>query len=194
MSYVKVTKEYIQFKDNSKMSGIFPPIGMVILWPGDTNYIPDGYLRCNGDILDKEETINVNSNEKKYESLFEKIGYNYGSVNGDSNKFKIPDMREKFPLGINQSGLSNMNSGDITGGVKQLENSHFKHTHTLDASSWTVSLGSTAAENPGNRSSHLMRHGVQTNTSASLTTESGNNEDYLSKFTVILFLIRYKNF
>ena len=115
MSYVKVTKEYIKFKDNSKMSGIFPPIGMVILWPGDTNYIPDGYLRCNGDILDKEETINVNSNEKKYESLFEKIGYKYGSVSGDSNKFKLPDMREKFPLGINQSGLSNMNSGDIMG-------------------------------------------------------------------------------
>lgn len=194
MSSVKVTKEYIKFKDNSKMSGIFPPIGTVILWPGDTNYIPDGYLRCNGDILDKEETISENSNEKKYELLFEKIGYKYGSVNGDSDKFKIPDMREKFPLGTTQSGFSNMNSGDIMGGVKKLENSHFKHTHTLDASSWTKDLGSTAAENPGTRSSHLVRHSVQTNTTASLTAESGNNEDYLSKFTVILFLIRYKNF
>lgn len=193
MSYVKVTKEYIKFKDNSKMSGIFPPIGMVILWPGDTNYIPDGYLRCNGDILDKEETINVNSNEKKYELLFEKIGYKYGSVSGDSNKFKLPDMRERFPLGINQSGLSNMNSGDIIGGVKRLENSHFKHTHTLDSSTWTTSIGSTSAENPGTRSSHLVRHGIHANTTASITAESGNNDEYLSKFNVILFLIRYKN-
>ena len=58
MSSVKVTKEYIKFKDNSKMSGIFPGIGMVMFWPGDVNNIPDGYLICNGDILDKEETVN----------------------------------------------------------------------------------------------------------------------------------------
>ena len=64
MSGVRVTKQYIEFKDNTKLTGIFPKIGTIILWPGDINNIPDGYLLCDGRMIDKEETISENSNEK----------------------------------------------------------------------------------------------------------------------------------
>ena len=192
MSSVKVTKEYIKFKDNSKMSGIFPEIGMVMLWPGYENNIPDGYLICNGDILDKEETVSVNSNEKLYDKLFEKIGYKYGNVSNNANKFKLPDMRERFPLGVSAASFSNMNSSNIMSGVKKLTNQHFRHTHKLDTSKLYTGTNSNAAENTNQ--SNYVKYGIQQPLSGvSIATESGDNEDYLSKFNVMLFVIRYKN-
>ena len=64
MSGVRVTKQYIEFKDNTKLTGIFPKIGTIILWPGDINNIPDKLIKMLIDFYiihnKSEKSINLN--------------------------------------------------------------------------------------------------------------------------------------
>lgn len=185
---VKVTKDYIQFKDSSKQSGIFPMIGSIIMWPGDINSIPNGYLVCDGRTLDKTE-VEANSIIEIYSKLFEKIGYKYGSVGGDLNKFKIPDMRERIPLGIKDAEFNGVYSTTLYGGVKKLENSHYKHKHLWNTTSFVTGVGKVGLYGGSEYTSYF---GVQNQTIASITTEAGVNDDFLPKFKVMVFLIKYK--
>jgi len=195
MSGVKVNKNYVQFKDTSKMIGAFPIIGSIILWPGNVDNIPNGYLICDGTMLDKEETISQNSNEKKYDKLFEKIGYKYGNDSNDENKFKIPNMCERFPLGANRQGFINKSATNIMGGVKKLNNTHLRHTHGLSMNNFVKKFNSQNAWDSTHTNSYPDSYHT-TNSYYNYTATTGNpadNEDYLTKFVVTVYLIRYKN-
>tara|TARA_B110000879_G_C11181461_1_gene518622 strand:- start:1532 stop:2110 length:579 start_codon:yes stop_codon:yes gene_type:complete len=191
MSSVNVTKDYIQFKDSSKQSGIFPMLGSIIMWSGDINSIPYGYLVCDGRTLDKTE-VAANSIIEIYGTLFEKIGYKYGRVDGELNKFKIPDMRERFPLGITDNNFKEVvDSTSLAGGVKKLENSHFKHKHGLSTIGYITSMWSAHAISSDDE--YDSYYGTQNSTSLFITPEPGVNDDFLTKFHVIVFLIKYKH-
>jgi hypothetical protein len=77
-------------------------VGQVMTFAG--NYIPEGWLACDGSIL------NIN----QYPDLFEVIGDTYGG-NGTTT-FALPDMRGHTVVGVGQSpGLTERVLGD-TGG------------------------------------------------------------------------------
>lgn len=99
------------------------PIGVVQMWAGQVNKIPEDYVLCNGAAL----------NISDYPKLYDVLGnvFNNGSV--PSGKFKIPDLRKRFIAGYDEQDQA-YNIGK-TGG----EASHTltttempSHTHSFD--------------------------------------------------------------
>lgn len=62
-----------------------PILGQIILWP--LNWVPDGWLACEGQEL----------NVQQYAALYSLLGVTYGG-NG-ATTFKLPDLRNRVPLG-----------------------------------------------------------------------------------------------
>lgn len=89
---------YKTTKSNLMNNLPFVPIGSIFPFAGPVSKVPNGYLLCDG----SEKTKGV------YGSLYEVIGdaYTSGTLVG-KNTFKIPDLRGRFPL-----GLDNMDNGD----------------------------------------------------------------------------------
>lgn len=75
-------------------SGISVPIGGVIMWTS-TLTTPDNFRICDGRALSRYT----------YSDLYSVIGTSYGSGDG-STTFNLPDMRNRFPIGQEQSGSS----------------------------------------------------------------------------------------
>ena len=57
------------------------------------NVVPDGWLLCNGAEISRED----------YAALFAAIGTTYGVGNGNTT-FQLPDLRGRFPLGLDNMG------------------------------------------------------------------------------------------
>ena len=74
------------------------PVGSIFPFAGSV--VPAGYLLCDG----SEKQIGP------YNKLFEVIQYTYGPTSQllGANTFKLPDLRGRFPLGLN-----NMDNGDL---------------------------------------------------------------------------------
>jgi microcystin-dependent protein len=64
-----------------------------------------GWLYCNGAAVSRTT----------YDDLFAQIGTTYGVGDG-STTFNLPDMRGRFPIGLNLTAVGNINSG-VTGGA-----------------------------------------------------------------------------
>ena len=83
------------------------PIGSITPYAGST--VPAGWLRCEG-----QNVLIVD-----YEKLFAVIGYTYSSIESlPLGYFKIPDLRGRFPLGLENPVnpvLENVNSTQLGG-------------------------------------------------------------------------------
>jgi len=82
------------------------PIGSIMPFAGQATAIPTGWLMCDGSEL----------STTTYNQLFLVIGYIYGAQNTllGANTFKLPDLRGRFAL-----GLDNMNNyGNVQGFVQ----------------------------------------------------------------------------
>tara|TARA_B100000900_G_C20594096_1_gene722689 strand:+ start:2699 stop:3247 length:549 start_codon:yes stop_codon:yes gene_type:complete len=114
---VKITNEKIEFSTTNIQTEVFPHIGSILLWGGDNldNLTSTGYLWCNGGEHDIDD----------YPKLFQVIGNTYGT-SGTAGKFIVPDLKRRFPLGPNSTGII---GGE--GGTVQLNDNHYPHTHTL---------------------------------------------------------------
>ena len=73
------------------------PVGTIIAWGGSAANIPSNFRLCNGQALSRTT----------YSDLFSKLGTIHGSGDG-STTFNIPDLRNKFIVGANNS------TGDTT--------------------------------------------------------------------------------
>jgi len=93
------------------------PAGVISAF-GGTN-APAGYLLCDGA---------NNISRTTYPALFAVIGTTYGSGSG-GDTFKLPDLRQKFPIGKAASGTGATLGG--TGGTVDASISAPAHTHTL---------------------------------------------------------------
>lgn len=107
----KVTSKLATFKPEvkAKVNGITDvylgvPIGTIVMWPGDT--APYGWLICNGQSCDKTG---------EFAKLFSVIGNKYNNGVVLFNKFKVPDLRGRFPL----CASSDYSLG-VTGGEKEV--------------------------------------------------------------------------
>ena len=74
------------------------PVGALFMWPTAT--APSGYVLCNGAAVSRAD----------YASLFTVIGVTFGTGNG-STTFNVPDMRQRFPLGVAASGTGSTLAG-----------------------------------------------------------------------------------
>jgi microcystin-dependent protein len=85
------------------------PIGSIAPYPAAAGSVPSGWLLCDGASYDANF----------YPELFSVIGINYGSE--PNNRFLVPDLRGRTPIGKDAGQTEFDNLGD-TGGAK---------THTL---------------------------------------------------------------
>lgn len=99
-----------------------PILGQIILWP--LNWVPEGWLACNG----QELPIQPNA------ALYSLLGTTYGG-NG-STTFKLPDLRNRVPLGVNTGPEVGQTGGSST---KTVTLPLPAHTHTLGAAAKVTS-------------------------------------------------------
>lgn len=93
-----------------------PPVGVIVMYGASTS--PSGYLLCNGSTVSRTT----------YVGLFTVVGTTYGIGDG-STTFNLPDLRQRFPLGIATSG-----TGSVLGSV----GGSIDHIHSIDPPSTTT--------------------------------------------------------
>ena len=98
--------------------------GMLLMFAGPSGSTPSGFLFCNGAAVSRTT----------YSTLFGIIGTTYGVGDG-STTFNIPDLRQRFPMGVAASGTGDA-LGD-TGGAIDHTHSAGSHTHTVDSHTHT---------------------------------------------------------
>jgi microcystin-dependent protein len=97
------------------------PVGGIIAYGGTA--APTGYLLCNGALISRAT----------FADLFTAIGEAYGAGDG-STTFGLPDLRQRFPLGLAASGTGNTLGG--TGGLIDHVHTGPSHTHATTVD-WT---------------------------------------------------------
>lgn len=91
------------------------PLGSMLMYAGDDSDIPAGWFLCDG-------TSKVAAT---YPDLFGLIGYTYG---GTGANFFLPDMRNRFPIGVSLPGGIAGFLADDEGETDPLDRTP-KHTH-----------------------------------------------------------------
>ncbi len=108
-------------------STAFFPAGMIIPFAGPEENIPDGWVLCDGSILNKNDQPR----------LFNAIGTAWGNGGGGDN-FNIPDMRGVFLRGVSYSATHDEDkasrtaskAGGNTGNIVGSFQSEMYHSHT----------------------------------------------------------------
>lgn len=157
------------------------PIGSIVMWPGDT--APDGWLLCDGTAYKRND----------YANLFNVIGnkYNNGVVLFD--RFKVPNLQSRFPL-----GASSVYSLGDTGGEKEVTLTKEKipsHNHTItkigghnDGSGGTYKTFSTL--NTSN--SEIGNRTVNVAVSEMEDDCGGQPHNNMPPYLVVNYIIKYK--
>ena len=82
------------------------PVGSVVAWAGSAASIPNGYLLCDGQLL--------NTNDTRFQDLKVAIGTQFNQTGDDSDLvFRVPDLTARFIVG--QDGGSKYTLGDVGG-------------------------------------------------------------------------------
>ncbi len=146
------------------LNGVFPTrsgsgsspdelLGDVMLFAG--NFVPDGYLACDGSLL----SIGANT------ALFSLLGTTYG---GDGiNTFGLPDLRGRAPMHMSTSHIIGESSGTET--VTLITNEIPSHNHQM-----RVSSGTGTSVNPGNNYVAANLEGVPQFSGSADGTMNGN--------------------
>lgn len=128
------------------------PTGAIIPYAGTS--APDGWSMCDGGSLSTSTEAD----------LFAVIGYTFGGSGGSFNK---PDLRQRFPLGVAESGTGN--TLGATGGTIDHNHSGPAHTHGVGS----LATASAGVHNHG--APDILSAGAHTHTfSDSFTTGSPN--------------------
>jgi microcystin-dependent protein len=161
------------------------PTGGIIQWSTDT--APTGFLLCQGQAVNRVTYAALNT-------LLSAATPSYPFGNGDgSTTFNLPDLRQRFPIGVAASGTGSTLGG--TGGTIDHVHTGPSHTHTLDVprggwgavqvtpdTSGTILVGSGAGVN------NYLPTGDQTVTSAAGGT--GNTGTANPPFLSVQFIIK----
>ena len=90
------------------------PVGTVVQYAGSN--APIGWLFCNGNSFSREE----------YSDLFDIINVTYGSVN--VNTFKVPDFRQRIPMGYDANYSNDDTRMDLSLNVMGTYGGELEHT------------------------------------------------------------------
>lgn len=150
-------------------------IGAGVVWsPGDLKMTmrstaPEGWLICDGSLV----------STTTYADLFEAIGHsaNNGNDPGGGN-FKLPDLRQRFPLGKAASGTGATLGG--TGGSNNavvVSHNHTQdaHDHAQDAHAHTQAVHGHSINDPGHEHAIDGDYGNRVLVSAGAGVDRTNN-------------------
>ena len=156
------TSEKLQFRTASATwVNVGPAVGSLSPYAGAT--APLGTLLCNGQAVSRTT----------YDELFTAIGTTYGVGDGVTT-FNIPDLRQRFPLGVAASG-----TGSTLGGVGgTIDHTHVgaSHVHTNPTTSTSGSHTHTQGAATGSAGSHS--HTVTGGTGTDLGSIGANVNNY----------------
>ena len=109
------------------------PTGGIIAYGAAT--APTGFLLCDGSIVSRST----------YDDLFAAISTTYGAGNGTTT-FGLPDLRQRFPLGLAASGTGSTLGG--TGGTIDHTHTGPSHTHSVvvTRAGWGATLNSPSSD------------------------------------------------
>lgn len=119
------------------------PTGGILMYGAAS--APSGFLLCNGATVSRST----------YAALFAVIGTTFGAGDG-STTFGLPDLRQRFPLGVAASGTGNTLGG--TGGAIDHAHTGPSHTHSTDVT-WAHTHNVTVAAH-----THAMSVAAHTHT------------------------------
>ena len=167
----------------------FPSIGTMLLWAGsDISKLPTNFLPCDGRSL---STIT-------YSLLFGIISYTYSETSSGSS-FKIPNMQSKFAIGSNDTNAKVLQTSTlinlVSGGIKQITNAHFPHSHAGKISftdiyhSTTFNIETQQATNT--RSSGFSNTDTTSFTSSNpVGTSNQTSNEYYPPYCIFMYIIR----
>jgi len=154
----------------SAFSGFAVPVGSIIAY--GTSSAPVGWLSCDGNYYSPEF----------YSELYAVIGYTYGIqyIEGQSNRFRVPDLRSRFPLGVSSGrGLA------VTGGVE---------TVTLTLNQMPAHHHDFAGTALGGNQSYPAKGGdgsIYGNADWTSTTGGGQPFTNMPPYQVVNYIIKY---
>ena len=164
----------------------YVPIGGVIMFAGST--APEGFLLCDG------SEVNIDD----YDRLHFIIGDSYGECFSNV-KFKLPDLRFRFPLGKNDNNnLGNIGGEEnhtLTSSEMPSHNHSINdpgHSHTINnipfgtQDTTTLNTGTACDETTHQVSSNTNTTGISIN-----YTGGGNPHNNMPPYIVLNYIIKY---
>jgi microcystin-dependent protein len=142
---------------------VVTPVGSIVVWPAAA--FPTGWLHCNGQAVSRTT----------YAALFAVISTTYGVGDG-STTFNVPDLRQRFPLGVAASGTGSTLAG--TGG-------DIDHLHSFSDTATTGNPSATEAVDESNPT-ELVANNIHTHD----VTVSGNTGTNNPPFMALHYIIR----
>jgi len=185
---VKITGSAIEFSATNKQTSVYPAVGTILLWGGDDiTKLSTDYLVCDGSSISRTA----------YPDLFQIIGTRY-NVSAPSGSFNLPNLRERIPIGANNTTSVQYNS-TYTGGVNKLDqNAYYPHTHPFNVNYFA----------PPSPAVNIVRFGTgatrvgcddyrTTNTDSGFISSIGtgitaNSANYYPQYTLVNYIIRAK--
>ena len=120
--------EFSEIEGSTAASDV--PVGSVVAWAGSVESIPNGYLLCEGQDL--------NTNDTRYQDLKIAIGTQFNQAGDDPDLvFRVPDLKARFIVG--QDRGSKYNLGDVGGSDEHVLtiDEMPSHSHTYSRNSTT---------------------------------------------------------
>ena len=122
------------------------PVGSIVMWAGDYQHIPTGWMTCGGDAISRTE----------YSELFAIIGTKFGTGDG-STTFNTPNLKGRVPVGLDGND-SDFNDVGKTGGNKKQS-----HKYGLTGAGYYRNFGFVEDTDAG-----LLNYDANNNTSLSV--------------------------
>ncbi len=137
--------------------------GEIRMFAGPKEHIPEGWLLCDGSLLDKNE----------YVDLFNAIGNAWGDGDGDSQRFRLPDLRGAFVRGVDHnagkdpdansrgSEYSGGNEGNMVGSFQENELKAHEHEVVVAGHDAIYGVPVTVGLSPGGYLAPPVGHKIQ---------------------------------
>jgi len=179
---VIITDSAIQFSATNQQTAVYPAIGTILLWGGyqSSDLINTDYLICDG-----SELLQAG----QYNPLYLIVGDKYGPAT--AGYFKLPDLRERIPVGADVSG--NVTYGGVRyGGVNKLVDAHYPHTHNLNVTFWTTRTRRGAEAYGGTRDTCNAVSFTNTDSGFIDNNNTNPSEYYYPEYTLVNYIIKAK--
>lgn len=132
------------------------PVGSIQMYGAAS--APAGWLLCNGAAVSRTT----------YSRLFAIVGTTFGAGDG-STTFNVPDMRQRFPIGVAASGTGSTLGG--TGGT-------IDHTHSVPAHYHGMGTGADLNITSGGAHTHSIDHDHGSVTSGNQSADHTHSIDH----------------
>lgn len=114
----------------SDVYNFYAPIGGIIQYAGSSTPAGGKWLICDGALVSRST----------YSALFTAIGTSYGAGDG-STTFALPNLKGKFPLGLDSTQAALDALGETGGSWTIAEGNLPSHTHTFSATTASSTTG-----------------------------------------------------